>query len=63
MDFLQIPVIKRGFLEKRGNIFKKDTLNSDDEEKMNQPFFSVSIKNGRIFISNPQILELVINKT
>ena len=63
MDFMEVPMKKRNFLEKRYKLSKKDTLNSDEEEKMNQPFFVVSEKDGKICVSNSQILELIVNKT
>lgn len=65
MDFLQINPFKRTVLIDKSHkekYLKKDSMLTEEEDRFKTPFFSVFVKNGKIFISNPEILELILAK-
>lgn len=47
------------------NYQKKDSLtsNQDDDQRHKKPFFTVEIVNNKIHVSNPEILQIVIQKS
>ena len=57
MIFLHITPVKRlALLNSRASFLKKETINSDEEEKIKKPFFNVEYKKNKIYVSNPQII-------
>lgn len=64
MNFLEIQESDRTVLQKyKGTLYKRDTINSDDVEKMKRPIFTVSWRDEKIYVSNSQILEFYLNKS
>jgi hypothetical protein len=63
MNFLEIKEKERMELEKYKKInILKESMDLDEEEKVKKSLFNVSEKDGKIHVSNPQILDFFINK-
>ena len=57
MTFLHITPVKRlALLNSRTSYMKKETMNSEEEEKIKKPFFEVEYKKNKIYVSNTQII-------
>lgn len=65
LEFLELPNTARVRLGtcQRFPFAKNESLYAEDDERFRVPFFRVSAHKGSILVSNPDILELIINKS
>lgn len=65
LEFLELPNTARIRLgtTQRFPFAKKESLYSEEEDRFRVPFFKVSAHKNSILISNPDILELIVNKS